>query len=244
MLFIDHVNEAVPDWQKTLGYKVSTSNLCSEITLHTGKDHADKERTAVCCLGSLNLETYDEWKDHPTIICDVMRFLDNVLQSFIDNAGPEHARAVYAAKQERSVGLGVMGLHGYFQSKRIPFNSAEARELNQRIFQDLHKQTDSANETLAIELGACPDAIKAGAKRRFSHCMAIAPTASISIIAGGASPCVEPWNTNAFNQKTLSGSFLVKNRHLENFFRSWALIQERFGRTLSFVKVRYSTWPS
>lgn len=214
ILYIDHVNKAVPDWQKKLGYHVNTSNLCSEIVLHTGKDRDNRERTAVCCLSSLNIETYDDWKDHPTFICDIMRFLDNVLQNFIDTAGPEHGRAVYAAIQERSVGLGVMGLHGYFQSKLIAFDSDEARDLNKQIFQSIHKQVESANETLAVERGPCPDAKEAGVMKRFTHCMAIAPTASISIIAGNASPGIEPLSTNAFTQKTLSGSFLVKNQYL------------------------------
>lgn len=223
LLFIDHVNRAVPEWQKKLGYHVSTSNLCAEIVLHTGKDRDNRERTAVCCLSSVNLEKYDEWKNHPTFICDIMRFLDNILQNFIDTAGPEHGRAVYAAIQERSVGLGVMGLHGYFQSRMIAFDSDQARALNLEIFKNIRAQVESANETLAIERGECPDAKEAGVKRRFTHCMAIAPTASISIIAGNASPCIEPLSTNAFNQKTMSGSFLVKNQYLTALLQNLGL---------------------
>lgn len=214
LLFIDSVNRAIPEHHKQLGLKVKTSNLCSEITLPTGTDHLGNERTAVCCLSSLNLEYYDEWKDNPTFIVDVLRFLDNVLQDFIDNAPDTMVRAKYSAMRERSVGLGVMGLHSLFQAKGIPFESVMAKVWNKQIFKHIRKEADAASKLLAAQRGPCPDAEDAGVMERFSNKMAIAPTASISIIAGNASPGIEPYAANSFTQKTLTGSFTVKNKYL------------------------------
>ena len=214
IIFSDRVNSMVPEHHKLAGLTVKTSNLCSEITLPTGIDHLGEERTAVCCLSSLNIETYDEWKDDPRFIEDVMRFLDNVLQDFIDKAPDSMARAAYSAMRERSVGLGAMGLHSFFQAKMIPFESAMAKAWNNRIFAHVQERVDAASKTLARERGACPDAEDYGIQERFSNKTAIAPTASISIICGGASPGIEPISGNSYVHKTLSGSFNVRNRHL------------------------------
>ena len=214
IVFSDRVNSMVPEHHKLAGLTVKTSNLCSEITLPTGIDHLGEERTAVCCLSSLNIETYDEWKDDPRFIEDVMRFLDNVLQDFIDKAPDSMERATYSAMRERSVGLGAMGLHSFFQSKMIPFESAMAKAWNNRIFAQIQERVDAASKTLAQERGACPDAEDYGIEERFSNKTAIAPTASISIICGGTSPGIEPISGNSYMHKTLSGSFNVRNRHL------------------------------
>lgn len=216
IIFVDHVNDHMPEHQKMAGLSVKMSNLCSEITLPTGKDHLGNDRTAVCCLSSLNLEKFDEWQDHPTFIEDVMRFLDNVLTDFINKAPDSMARAKYAAMRERSVGLGVMGYHSYLQSKMIPMESVMAKVWNRRMFQHIKRQADDASRMLAEERGACPDAADYGVMERFSHKMAIAPTASISIICGGASPGIEPIAANAYTHKTLSGSFPVRNKYLES----------------------------
>jgi len=215
IIYIDTVNKAIPEHHKQLGLKVKMSNLCSEITLPTGWDHRGGNRTAVCCLSSLNLETFDEWKDHPTFIEDVMRFLDNVLQDFIDTAPDSMVRAKYSAMRERSIGLGVMGFHSYLQSKMIPFESVMAKVWNKKMFEHVRKQADAASIHLAEERGPCEDAKEVGVMERFSNKMAIAPTASISIIAGNASPGIEPFAANAFTQKTLSGSFQVRNKYLK-----------------------------
>jgi ribonucleoside-diphosphate reductase alpha chain len=215
IIYIDSVNRTLAAHQRELGLKVTTSNLCSEITLATGKDHLGRNRTAVCCLSSLNLETWDQWNGDKRFIEDVMRFLDNVIQDFIDRAPDTMARAKYSAMRERSVGLGVMGLHSFYQARGIPFESAVAKSWNLKVFKHIKAQVDSASMSLAAERGACPDAQDTGAMERFSHKIAIAPTASISIIAGGASACVEPIPANIYTHKTLSGSFAVKNPHLE-----------------------------
>ncbi len=215
ILYIDHVNKAIPEHHKMAGLNVKMSNLCSEITLPTGIDPDGKERTAVCCLSSLNMETFEEWQDHPTLIEDVMRFLDNVLTDFIEKAPDSFANAKYAAMRERSVGLGVMGFHSFLQSKGIPMESVMAKVWNRRMFSHIKRQVDDASKKLAHERGPCPDAADYGVMERFSNKMAIAPTASISIITGGASPGIEPNAANAYNHKTLSGSFAVKNPHLK-----------------------------
>ncbi|MGC8526108.1 ribonucleoside-diphosphate reductase subunit alpha [Acidiphilium sp.] len=215
IIFADHVNNARPEHHKLAGLEVKTSNLCAEITLPTGLDHHGQQRTAVCCLSSINLETWLEWHDNPQFIEDVMRFLDNVLQDFIDSAPDSMARAKYAAMRERSVGLGVMGFHSLLQSLNIPFESAMAKAWNIRIFRHIRAGADAASRKLAEERGPCPDAAEYGVMERFSHKMAIAPTASISIIAGNSSPGIEPIAANVFLQKTLSGSFSVRNRHLQ-----------------------------
>ncbi|WP_304190588.1 ribonucleoside-diphosphate reductase subunit alpha [Phenylobacterium aquaticum] len=215
LIFSDTVNRSMPQHQRELGLKVRQSNLCSEIMLHTGVDHLGHDRTAVCCLSSVNAETFMEWRDHPTFIEDVMRFLDNVLEDFIQRAPPEMKNAVYAAKRERSVGLGLMGFHTFLQMQNVPFESALAKSWNMRLFKHLRRQCDAASRTLAAERGACPDAAERGVMERFSHKIAIAPTASISIICGGTSAGIEPIPANIYTHKTLSGSFAVKNPYLE-----------------------------
>jgi ribonucleoside-diphosphate reductase alpha chain len=215
LIFADTVNRAMPEHQRELGLSVRQSNLCSEIMLHTGKDHLGEERTAVCCLSSVNAEKFLEWRDHPTFIEDVMRFLDNVLQDFIDRAPPEMKNAVYAAVRERSVGLGLMGFHSFLQAQNVPFESALAKSWNMRLFKTLRRQCDAASRTLAAERGPCPDAADRGVMERFSHKLAIAPTASISIICGGTSAGIEPIPANIYSHKTLSGTFAVKNPYLE-----------------------------
>ncbi|NKD77893.1 ribonucleoside-diphosphate reductase subunit alpha [Haematospirillum sp. H1815] len=215
IIYSDTVNRALPEHQKRAGLSVRTSNLCAEITLPTGRDHLGHDRTAVCCLSSLNLETYMEWKDEPRFIEDVMRFLDNVLQDFIDRAPDSMAKAKYSAMRERSVGLGVMGYHSFLQNNMIPFESVMAKVWNKTIFRHIKTQADAASRALAAERGPCPDAADYGIMERFSNKTAIAPTASISIICGGTSPGIEPIAANAFTHKTLSGSFLVRNRALE-----------------------------
>ena len=214
IIFIDTVNRQIPQHHKLAGLTVKTSNLCSEITLPTGIDKEGKDRTAVCCLSSLNVEKYDEWKDDKNFVGDVMRFLDNVLSDFIKNAPDQFSDAKYSAEKERSVGLGVMGLHSYFQKNSIPLESVMSKVWNKKIFENIQTKVDAASKQLAEERGACPDAEEYGFKERFSNKTAIAPTASISIICGGTSPGVEPIAANSFTHKTLSGSFNVKNKYL------------------------------
>jgi len=214
ILFIDAVNRSTPLHQQKLKLEVKTSNLCSEITLPTGIDHLGNDRTAVCCLSSLNLEYYDEWKDNPQIVEDIMRFLDNVLQDFIEKAPEGMAKAKYSAMRERSVGLGVMGFHSFLQSKNVPMESAMSKVWNKKIFMQIKQAVDRASKLLAKERGACPDAQDVGIEERFSNKLAIAPTASISIIAGNSSPGIEPFAANSFTQKTLTGSFNVRNKNL------------------------------
>lgn len=211
----DHANNARPEHQKLAGLEVKTSNLCAEIMLPTGRDQHGQDRTAVCCLSSLNLETWAEWKDDKDFIPDVMRFLDNVLQNFIDTAPDSMARAKYSAMRERSVGLGVMGFHSFLQAQNVPFESVIAKVWNTRMFKHIRAQADVASKVLAEERGPCPDAAEYGFNERFSNKMAIAPTASISIICGGASPGIEPIAANVYNHKTLSGSFIVRNPSLK-----------------------------
>ena len=214
IIYIDTVNRQIPQHHNLAGLTVKTSNLCSEITLPTGKDRDGNERTAVCCLSSVNIEKYDEWKDDENFVEDVMRFLDNVLEDFINKAPESFANAKYAAARERSVGLGVMGLHSYFQQKGIPFGSVMSKVWNKKIFKNIQEKVDQASKDLAEERGACPDAEEFGIKERFSNKTAIAPTASISIICGGASPGIEPIAANSYTHKTLSGSYNVRNKYL------------------------------
>jgi len=221
LLFTDTVNNAMPAHQRKLGLSVKQSNLCSEIVLPTGTDHLGNERTAVCCLSSLNAEKFLEWKSDPQFLEDVFRFLDNVLEDFIQRAPSEMARAVYAAKRERSVGLGLMGFHSFLQAQRAPLESATAKVWNNAMFKHIRKGADAASVKLAKERGACPDAAENGVMARFSHKLAIAPTASISIICGGTSAGIEPIPANVYTHKTLSGSFTVKNPQLE------ALLEEK-----------------
>ena len=215
IIYGDHVNRAIPEHHKLAGLSVKMSNLCSEITLPTGLDRYGERRTAVCCLSSLNLETYDEWCEAEGFVADIMRFLDNVLQDFIDRAPDSMARAKYSAMRERSVGLGVMGFHSFLQMRGIPLEGVMAKVWNKRIFKQIRTEADAASRALAAERGPCPDAEEFGIMERFSNKMAIAPTASISIICGGASPGIEPIAANSFTHKTLSGSFAVRNKHLE-----------------------------
>src|ERR1700710_2375063 len=172
LIFSDTVNRSMPQHQRDLGLSVRQSNLCSEIMLHTGKDHLGAERTAVCCLSSVNAETFLEWKDHPTFIEDVMRFLDNVLQDFIDRAPSAMDAAIYAATRERSVGLGLMGFHSFLQQQNVPFESALAKSWNMRLFKHLRREADRASVKLAEEKGACPDAADRGVMERFTHQLA------------------------------------------------------------------------
>ena len=206
--FIDTVNDALPETQKKLGLKVNHSNLCTEITLAT-----DENRTAVCCLSSVNLEKYDEWKNNSLFIPDLVRFLDNVLQYFIDKAPDELFRAKFSANSERSLGLGAMGFHAYLQSRGIPFEGALAKSLNMKIFKTIKEQAVEESKRLAVKRGEAPD--MEGTGMRNAHLLAIAPNASSSIICGTTSPSIEPYRANAYVQKTMSGSFLVKNKYLE-----------------------------
>jgi ribonucleoside-diphosphate reductase alpha chain len=215
LLFTDTVNNAMPAHQRKLGLKVTQSNLCSEITLPTGLDHRGIDRTAVCCLSSLNAETYLEWVKDERFMEDIFRFLDNVLEDFIERAPPEMARAVYSAKRERSVGLGLMGFHSFLQKLNVSMESPMAKVWNDKIFKHMRQGADAASVKLAKERGPCEDARDTGMMARFSHKIAIAPTASISIICGGTSAGIEPIPANVYTHKTLSGSFTVKNQQLE-----------------------------
>jgi ribonucleoside-diphosphate reductase alpha chain len=205
--FIDSSNRAMPEFQKKLGLSIKQSNLCSEIILPT-----DKDRTAVCCLSSLNLEYYDDWKDDRLFLRDVAEMLDNVLQYFIDNAPDSISRARFSASRERSIGIGALGWHALLQKNNLPWESASATGLNHKIFGHIRKELDNANIQLGKERGEAPDATGTG--RRFSHMLAIAPNASSSIIMGNTSPSIEPLRANAYRQDTLSGSMLNKNKWL------------------------------
>jgi ribonucleoside-diphosphate reductase alpha chain len=236
LVFSDHVNNARPEHHKLAGLEVKTSNLCSEITLPTGEDQHGQQRTAVCCLCSLNLENWAEWEDHPTFIEDIMRFLDNVLQDFIDRAPPGMERAQYAAMRERSVGLGVMGFHSFLQALNVPWESVIAKVWNKKIFRHIRTKADAASIKLAEERGPCPDAREYGVQERFSHKLSIAPTASISIIAGNSSPGIEPIAANVFLQKTLSGSFSVRNRHLQKLLAEKGYDNEEVWSSITVTK--------
>ena len=215
LVYKDTVNNLRPEQQKLAGLEIKTSNLCSEITLPTGIDHHGENRTAVCCLSSVNIEKFFECENDKDFIPDIMRFLDNVLQDFIDNAPETMKSAAYAATRERSVGLGVMGLHSFFQENNVPWESAVAKSWNKKIFNHIKAGADKASIDLAKEKGPCPDAEEYGIMERFSNKTAVAPTASISIICGGSSPGIEPIAANVYAHKTLSGTFTVRNRHLK-----------------------------
>lgn len=210
--FIDTSNRALPQWLKDKGLKVRQSNLCSEIVLPT-----DKDRTAVCCLSSVNLEYYDDWKNDSLFLRDIAEMLDNVLQYFIDNAPSPVHRAVYSATRERSIGVGALGFHAYLQRNNIPFESSMAVGRNKQIFKHIRSNLDEANQQLGNERGEAPDA--AGTGLRFSHLMAVAPNASSSIIMGNTSPSIEPYRANAYRQDTLSGAHLNKNKWLDAIIR-------------------------
>lgn len=251
IIYTSTVNNNRPSHHKKLGLEVHQSNLCAEIVLPTGLDHKRKNRTAVCCLGSLNLEKYDEWKDNPLFIEDCLRFLDNVLETFLENAREDPALkcSVYSVERERSVGLGVMGFHSYLQKNGIPFEGLQAKLFNKSVFKKIRKEAEKVNIKLAEELGSCPDAEEVGEKRRFSYMLAVAPTASISVIAGGASPCVEPFSANVYTHKTLSGNFSVRNKYLTELLQKlgkddeevWSSIVEKGGSVqhLDFLTEEY-----
>ena len=224
LMFEDAVQADLPDFQKRKGLKVNHSNLCSEITLAT-----NEERTAVCCLSSVNLEYYDDWKKHPAFIPDLVRFLDNVLTYFIANAPTELERARYSAERERSIGLGAMGFHAYLQKNLIPFEGAMATAANLEMFKHIKTQAQKETERLAVEKGACPDDDSCSVRN--AHLLAVAPNASSSIICGNTSPSIEPYRANAYTQKTKSGSYLMKNKFLEE-------VLDKYGQNID------STWTS
>ena len=213
--FIDKSNAEMPSWLKQKGLKINQSNLCSEIILPTSED-----RTAVCCLSSVNLEYFDEWSKDKQFLRDVAEMLDNVLQYFIDNARPELSRAKYSAEQERSIGIGALGFHAYLQKHGIPYESAIAGNRNEKIFKHIRSGLDKANTELGTERGEAPDTNGTG--RRFSHMLAIAPNASSSIIMGNTSPSIEPYRANAYRQDTLSGSHTNKNKFLQRLLEKKA----------------------
>jgi ribonucleoside-diphosphate reductase alpha chain len=226
--YIDTSNKHLPEFLKNKGLKVHQSNLCSEIILPT-----DEERTAVCCLSSLNLETYDEWKNEPTFLRDVAEMLDNVLQYFIDNAPDTISRAKYSASRERSIGVGALGFHAYLQRNNIAFEGVMAKVANNRIFKHIRGGLDNANLELGKERGEAPDAMGTG--RRFSHLMAIAPNASSSIIMGNTSPSIEPYRANAYRQDTLSGAYLNKNRWLDQLIKSKITDEQEYNDVWSSI---------
>ena len=210
--FIDTSNAAMPEFQKKLGLSIKQSNLCSEIILPT-----DKERTAVCCLSSLNLEYFDEWKNDKLFLRDTAEMLDNVLQYFIDNAPNAISRAKFSAKRERSIGIGALGFHAYLQRNSLAWESALATSANNRMFKHISEGLNEANLQLGKERGEALDCVGTG--RRFAHVMAVAPNASSSILMGNTSPSVEPFRANAYRQDTLSGSYLNKNKHLDKIIK-------------------------
>jgi ribonucleoside-diphosphate reductase alpha chain len=213
--FIDESNRKMPQWLKDKGLKINQSNLCSEIILPT-----NEKRTAVCCLSSLNLEYYDEWKDDPLFLRDTAEMLDNVLQYFIDHAPSAIKRAKYSAMRERSIGIGALGWHAYLQRNNLPWENPMAVGRNKKIFKHIREKLDVANKELGSERGEAPDA--QGTGNRFSHLMAIAPNASSSILMGNTSPSIEPYRANAYRQDTLSGSYLNKNRYLDKIIQKEA----------------------
>ena len=225
LCFIDTIQKSLPESQKKIGLKVHHSNLCSEITLPT-----NEERTAVCCLSSLNLEKYDEWKENDNFIPDVVRFLDNVLEYFINNASDNLHRAKYSAMRERCIGLGTMGFHSYLQNKKIPFGSALAKGQNNVIFTNIKKQALETSRKLAEERGEAPD--MEGTGLRNAHLLAIAPNASSSIICGSTSPSIEPIRANVYSQKTMSGTFLMKNKYLQKLLKEKDIDNEKTWKSI------------
>jgi ribonucleoside-diphosphate reductase alpha chain len=213
--FIDESNRQLPQWLKDQGLRIHQSNLCSEIILPT-----NEQRTAVCCLSSLNLEYYDEWKNNPKFLADIAEMLDNVLEYFITNAPDVIKRAKFSAARERSIGIGALGWHALLQKRNVAWESALAVSLNKQIFKHVRKQLDDANKTLGAARGEAPDAVGTG--NRFSHMLAIAPNASTSIIMGNTSPSIEPYRANAYRQDTLSGSHLNKNKYLDRILKEKA----------------------
>jgi ribonucleoside-diphosphate reductase alpha chain len=226
--FIDTSNKAMPQFQKDLGLKINQSNLCSEIILPT-----DKDRTAVCCLSSVNLEYYDEWKNDPLFLHDMAEMLDNVLEYFIQNAPDAIARAKYSAIKERSIGIGALGFHAYLQKNGVAFESVIAKSLNNKMFTHIRGKLDEANIELGTKRGSPDDC--AGTGRRFAHVMAIAPNASSSIIMGNTSPSIEPYRANAYRQDTLSGSSLTKNKWLDIVLRTKNLSDDELADVWSSI---------
>lgn len=210
LVFIDTANKAMPDWLKSQGLKINGSNLCTEIFLPTSRN-----RTAVCCLSSFNLEYYDYWKSCPLFIQDVAEMLDNVLEYFLNNAPDTIKRAKYSAMMERSIGIGALGFHAYLQKKGVAIDGVMAKSINNEIFKHIHTNCLAADKVLAETRGSCPDAAFYGVTRRFSHHTAIAPNASSSLIMGNTSPSIEPYRANVFRQDTLSGAFVYRNRFLK-----------------------------
>ena len=227
IMFEEAVQNDLPDFQKRKGLQVHHSNLCSEITLAT-----DEERTAVCCLSSVNLEYYDEWKDHPAFIPDLVRMLDNVLTSFIEKAPSQLEKAKFSAYRERSIGLGAMGFHAFLQKNNVPFESAMASQYNLEMFDFIKSNADMTTRELALERAACPDDDTASVRN--AHLLAIAPNASSSILCGNTSPSIEPFRANAYTQKTKTGSNLVKNKFLDD------ILMSKIGHT----DVYEETWKS
>ena len=227
--FIDRANEGLPDYQKKAGLKNYGSNICVEISLATSP-----ERTAVCCLSSVNLEYFDEWKNDPLFLQDILEMLDNVIEYFIQNAPDTISRARFSAMRERSVGVGALGFHAYLQKHNIAFESAIAKSVNMRMFKGIRERLDLANTKLAEERGSCPDAADYGVVKRCSHVMAIAPNASSSIIMGNTSPSIEPYAANAYRQDTSSGAYLNKNKFLDKI-----ILEESKGKYESWYD---DTW--
>lgn len=210
LIFTDTANRALPSWLKDKGLRINGSNLCTEIFLPTNKD-----RTAVCCLSSVNLEYFDQWRHSPQFIQDTLEFLDNVLEYFIEHAPDPISRARYSAMRERSVGLGALGFHAYLQKNGIAFESVVAKVTNMAMFRHIHDACEAADKVLCERRGACPDAAESGVMRRFSHWMSVAPNASSSLIMGGTSPSIEPTRANIYRQDTISGAYIMKNRFLK-----------------------------
>ena len=212
--YIDTSNRDMPEFQKELGLRINQSNLCSEIILPT-----NEQRTAVCCLSSVNLENYGAWVRDPQFLKDVAEMLDNVLTFFIDNAPDEVGRAKFSAMRERSIGVGALGFHAYLQKNGIAWETPEAKGANLRLFRHIRSKLDEANKQLGKERGEAPDA--KGRGLRFSHVMAVAPNASSSIIMGNTSPSIEPFRANAYRQDTLSGAYLNKNKYLDEIIKKY-----------------------
>lgn len=227
--FIDRANEGLPDYQKKAGLKNYGSNICVEVSLATSP-----ERTAVCCLSSVNLEYFDEWKNDPLFLQDILEMLDNVIEYFIQNAPDTISRARFSAMRERSVGVGALGFHAYLQKHNIAFESAIAKSVNMQMFKGIRERLDLANTKLAEERGSCPDAADYGVVKRCSHVMAIAPNASSSIIMGNTSPSIEPYAANAYRQDTSSGAYLNKNKFLDKI-----ILEESKGKSESWYD---DTW--
>ena len=226
--FIDTSNRLMPQFQKNLGLKIQQSNLCSEIILPT-----DKDRTAVCCLSSVNLEYYDEWRTNKLFLKDIAEMLDNVLDYFITNAPDAVSRAKFSAERERSIGIGALGFHAYLQRNGIAFEGVMAKVANNKMFKHIRSKLDEANLELGAERGSPGDC--AGTGLRFAHVMAVAPNASSSILMGNTSPSIEPYRANAYRQDTLSGAYLNKNKFLDAILRAKGLTEEQMQDTWSSI---------